>query len=181
MIRASFLLWYLAGASADNIRVNMGWFPFNKNSVLKFRKFHVFNGTVHSGCSDSTQATARLVIVLVSRIQKSGTGDNNFVEWKETFRSDRSKWTTFKAAPKYSGRIKPKWSVLFDAPTEISGIGLNGKRAYPRGHSNKSQNSEYSWCSPFNQNTSRFARRMSNLFISISLGIRIDLSLLMTS
>ena len=35
--------------------------------------------------------------------------------------------------------------------------------------------------SPFNQNTSRFARRMSNLFISISLGIRIDLSFLMTS
>ena len=34
------------------------------------------NGTVHSGCTDPTQATARLVIVLVSRIQKSGTGDN---------------------------------------------------------------------------------------------------------
>ena len=86
MIRASFLLRYPAGAPAEEIGVNMGSFPFNKNSVLKF---HVFNGTVHSGGSDPTQATARLVIVPVSRIQKSGTGDNNFVEWKETFRSDR--------------------------------------------------------------------------------------------
>ena len=24
--------------------------------------------------------------------------------------------------PEYSGRTKPKWSVLFDVPTEISGI-----------------------------------------------------------
>ena len=65
------------------------------NSGLKFRKFRVRNGTVHSDCT-ATQATARLVIVLVSRIQKSAT-----VKWKGTFRSDRpkwldrSKWTTF--------------------------------------------------------------------------------------
>ena len=65
------------------------------NSGLKFRKFRVRNGTGHSDCT-ATQATARLVIVLVSRIQKSGT-----VKWKGTFRSDRtkwldrSKWTTF--------------------------------------------------------------------------------------
>ena len=70
---------------------NQGRFPFNKNSGLKFRRFYVFNGTVHSGCTDPTQATARLVIVLASRIQKSGTGDNNFVKWKGTFRSDRPK------------------------------------------------------------------------------------------
>ena len=89
------------------------------------------NGTEHSGCIDPTQATARqarLVIVLVSRIQKSGTGNNNFVKWKGTFRSDRPKWpdrslwTTFKAGPEYSGRTKPKLSVPFDVLTEISGI-----------------------------------------------------------
>ena len=40
------------------------------------------NGTVHSGFTDPPQATARLVIVLVSRMQKSGTGDNSFVKWK---------------------------------------------------------------------------------------------------
>ena len=70
--------------------VHDGRFPFNKNSGLKFWKFHVLNGTVpsagHSGCIDPTQATARLVIVAVSRIQKSGTGDDNFVKWKGTFR-----------------------------------------------------------------------------------------------
>ena len=72
-------------------RAGPGRFPFDKNSGLKFRKFSVFNGTVHSGSTDPTQATARLVIVLASRIQKSGTGDNNFVKWKGTFRSDRPK------------------------------------------------------------------------------------------
>ena len=38
-----------------------GRFPFNKNSGWKFRKFYVFNGTAHSGCTDPTQATARLI------------------------------------------------------------------------------------------------------------------------
>ena len=41
----------------------LGRFPFTKNSGLKFRKLHVLNGTVHSGCTDPTQATARFVIV----------------------------------------------------------------------------------------------------------------------
>ena len=65
---------------------------------------------------------------LVSRIEKSGTGDNNFGKWKGTFRSDRlkwpdrSQWTTFKAGPEYSGRTKRKWSVPFDELTEISGL-----------------------------------------------------------
>ena len=68
------------------------------------------------------------LIVPVSRIQKSSTGDNNFGKWKGTFRFDRPKWpdrslwTTFKAGPEYSGRTKPKWSVPFDKPTGISGI-----------------------------------------------------------
>ena len=42
-----------------------------------------WNGT------DLTQATARLVIVLVSRIQKSGTRDNNFVRG-QIFLSERT-------------------------------------------------------------------------------------------
>ena len=74
-----------------NVAGNHGRFPFNKNSCLKFRQFHVPSGTSHSGCTDPTQAAARLVIVLVSRIQKSGTRNNNFVKWKGTFRSDRPK------------------------------------------------------------------------------------------
>ena len=62
--------------------------PFKENSGLKFRKFHVPNETVHSGCTNLTQTTAVLVIVPVSRIQKSGTGDNNFLKWKGTFQSN---------------------------------------------------------------------------------------------
>ena len=82
------------------------------------------NGSVHSGCIDPTQATARLVIVLVTRIQGSSTGNNNFVKWKRTFRSYRPKWldrwkrTVFKAGPECSGQTKSKRSVPFDVPTE---------------------------------------------------------------
>ena len=58
---------------------------------LKFQKFHVHHGTAYLGCTYPTQATAHLVIVLVSRMQKSGTGQNNFVKWKGTFWSNKSK------------------------------------------------------------------------------------------
>ena len=60
--------------------------------------------------------------------KKNDTGDNNFVKWKGTFRSDLQKWpdrsklTTFKAGTEYSGRTKPKWSVPFGVPTEVSGV-----------------------------------------------------------
>ena len=69
--------------------------------------------TVHYDCTDPTQATARLVIVLVSRIQKSGTGNNNFVN---------SVRPTEMSGPLVPGQSKPKWSVPFVIPTEISGI-----------------------------------------------------------
>ena len=39
------------------------------------------NGTAHFRCTDPTQATVRLVIVLASRIQKNGTEDNTFVKF----------------------------------------------------------------------------------------------------
>ena len=74
------------------------------------------NGIVQSSWTDPTQTTAHLVIVLESRIQKSGTGDNNFVKWKGTFRSNRPKWpdcskrSTFKADSEYSSWTKSKWS-----------------------------------------------------------------------
>ena len=80
-------------------RLNSGW---------KFRKFYVPNGTAHSGCTHPTEPSACLFIVLVSRIQKSCTGNNNwdisvrptkmtrFVKmdhpqsWSRTFRSDQT-------------------------------------------------------------------------------------------
>ena len=98
---------------SGNLFENYGRFPFNKNSSVKLRKFHVPNGTVHYDCTDPTQATARLVIVLVSRIQKSGTGNNNFVN---------SVRPTEMSGPLVPGQSKPKWSVPFVIPTEISGI-----------------------------------------------------------
>ena len=64
-------------------------------------------GIVHSGCTDPTQATVHLVIVLVSRIQNSGNGDNNFDKWKGTCgQNERDEWTAFKAVPEYSSRTK---------------------------------------------------------------------------
>ena len=79
----------LAGLTFLHKKKPSARFPFNKNFCLKFRKIHVPNGTVHSGCTDQTKATAILVIVLGSRVQMSGPGENNFVKWKGTFRSDR--------------------------------------------------------------------------------------------
>ena len=75
-----------------------------------------------------TQPKPQHVIALVSRIQKSGTRDNHFVKWRGTFWfdrpkwPDRSKWTTFKAGHEYFGQTKPKSTIPFDQPTEISGI-----------------------------------------------------------
>ena len=74
---------------------NRGRFSFNKNSCLKFRKFHLSNGMVHSGCTDPTQSTARLVIVLISRIQKKailGTTilSNGKGHFGPTYRNDQT-------------------------------------------------------------------------------------------
>ena len=99
--------------------IKHGRFPFNKNSGLKFRKFHMPNGTVQSGCTDSTQATARLVIILLSDPSKQVTKERywgqQFCQMERDISvrpsemiSDRSKWTIFKAGPEYSGRTKPK-------------------------------------------------------------------------
>ena len=75
------------------------------------------NGILHSGYTDKTQATARLVIVLEKKwrwrqqLFWTGTGTLRFdrPKWE-----DRSKWTTFKGSPKHCGRTEPKWSVPFD-------------------------------------------------------------------
>ena len=54
------------------------------------------SGTVHSGCTDPTQAIALFVIVLANRIiQMSGSGNNNLVKWTGTFQypTDRNDQT----------------------------------------------------------------------------------------
>ena len=72
------------------LRRHLTRFSLNKNSCLKFRKNHVPSGRyIPVAETKPNEATASLVIVLVSRIQIIGPRENNFVKWKETFRSDR--------------------------------------------------------------------------------------------
>ena len=92
-------------------------FNSTKIPVQNFRKFHVPNEMVHSGCTDPTQATARLVIVLVSKMQKSGTRNNNFVKWKGTFGpTDLQRWSQIFR----SDQTEMACSIWF--LTKISGI-----------------------------------------------------------
>ena len=118
---------------------NVGWFvgfPFNRNCGSKFRKLHVLNGMVHFGCTDPTQATARLVIVLESRIQKSGTA------WGQQFcqtERDISVWPTEMTRPVRVDHLQ-SWSRKFrSGQTEmvrsiwctnrnVRNFELNGKR-----------------------------------------------------
>ena len=84
-----------------------------------------------------TQATARLVIVLVSRIQKSGAGVNNFVKWKGRFRSDwpemnrhGKKGLPWKLVPNIP--VGPSRNGLFHligTKWNSRSFGLNAKRA----------------------------------------------------
>ena len=67
---------------------------------------------------DPTQATVRLLIVLTSRIQKSGAGDTNFSNEKGHFSlANQNDQTGHNGPPsmvhgyKYSSRTSPKWSV----------------------------------------------------------------------
>ena len=81
--------------SSGHIIYMYGHFPFNKNSSLKFQKFHGPNGT-YIPVAQTDPNHCAIVIALVSRIQKSGTGYN------------------LQGDPKNSGRTEPKWSVPFD-------------------------------------------------------------------
>ena len=80
------------------------------------------------GCTDPTQATSRLLIVLLRRLPKSGckekllTFSNGKGRFGPTDRKDWSKWTAFQGGPKYSCRKEPKWSVAFDFLPKIAGI-----------------------------------------------------------
>jgi len=104
-------------------------FLFNKISGLEFRKFHVPNATVHFGCTDPTQATAHLFIVLVSKIQNCCTWDNNFVKWKGTFQSDRPKWPDrSKLFPNIPVGPNEMVSSIWCTNRDFRNFGLNGKR-----------------------------------------------------
>ena len=59
--------------------------PFNKNSSLKFCELERYIPAAQ------TQSKPQRVIVLVCRLQKSNTGETNFVKWRGTFQFDRPK------------------------------------------------------------------------------------------
>ena len=99
---------------------------FIKNSGLKFWKFYVPNGTVHSGCTDSTQATAQLLIVLANSIQTSGTILSN---GKEHFSpTDQNELSGQSGSPSVAvpnippGRSEPKGVLSISFLTEIFGL-----------------------------------------------------------
>ena len=83
---------------------------------------------MYIGCTDPTQATSRLLIVLLSRLPKSGckekqlTFSNGKGRFGPTDRKDWSKWTAFQGGLKYSCRKETKWSVAFDFLPKIAGI-----------------------------------------------------------
>ena len=110
-----------------SVFIHLVRFSFNKNPRLKLRKFYVPNGTVHYGYTDPTQATARFLIVLASRMQRSRTEDNNLSNGKGHFsptdRNDRtfqSRPTTFKDVPNIL--VGPNRNGPFDFQPKFSGI-----------------------------------------------------------
>lgn len=55
---------------------------------FEFQKTPLPSGTVNSRCTDTTQATARLIIVLIRGVQKSVTG-TIILQMEGEFRPDR--------------------------------------------------------------------------------------------
>ena len=104
MFKRRYLLFYFVYFDlTQKTGLKFERFPFNKNSGLKFRKFHVPNGTVHSGCTDPTEATARWIIILVSRTQKSVLGTTILSNGKGYFGpSDRDDQTGLSEPPSRS-------------------------------------------------------------------------------
>ena len=89
-IRLHELFQHCLGHARTKLAVELkGRFPFNKSSGLKFRKIQAPNRRYIPVAQSRPKVNARLVIVVLSRMQKSGTGDNGFVKWKRTFRSGR--------------------------------------------------------------------------------------------
>ena len=79
----------VAGLKTSKFRGN---FHSTKIRLWKFGHFTSLIEQYIPVAQTRPKPPARLVIVIVSRTQRSGTADNNFVKWKGTFRYDRQKW-----------------------------------------------------------------------------------------
>ena len=104
--------------------------PFNKNSGLKFRKFHVPNGTVHSGCTAPTQAGYKRAVlgttILSNKMERDIsvrpteiTGPvkvDHLQSWSRTFRSDQIEM------------VRSIQLSIWCTSRNFRNFGLNGKR-----------------------------------------------------
>ena len=80
---------------------------------------------VHFGRTDLTQGTVRLVIVLhlQAGYKRAVLGTTLLSNGKGHFGpTNQTAKRRPQDGPEYSSRTKPKWSVRFDVPTEISRI-----------------------------------------------------------
>ena len=86
-------------------------------------------------CTNPIQATERLVVVLVSRIQKSSARDNNFVKGKGEFGPTDRNDQTGQSGPLQrwskilrSDRTKMVRSINLISKRNFRNFGMNGKR-----------------------------------------------------
>ena len=86
-------------------------------------------------CTNPIQATKRLVVVLVSRIQKSSARDNNFVKGKGEFGPTDRNDQTGQSGPLQrwskilrSDRTKMVRSINLISKRNFRNFGMNGKR-----------------------------------------------------
>ena len=86
-------------------------------------------------CTNPTQATERLVVVPVSRIQKSSAGDNNFFKGKGEFGPTDRNDQTGQSGPLQrwskilrSDRTKMVRSINLISKRNFRKFGMNGKR-----------------------------------------------------
>ena len=113
-----------------------GRFPFNKNFGLKFRKFHVPNGTVHSGFTDPLQRNR--VFAYCSRCKQDTNLERywgqQFCQMERTFgRTDWNEWTgqsepPSKVVPNIPVGLHRNGSFHLISNQNLRIFGLNGKR-----------------------------------------------------
>ena len=97
------------------------------NSIQpKFQFEILLIGTVHSGCTDPTQATACYCSCMqVTKEQYWGQLLGQMerdILVRPTRMTRPVKVNHLQSWSDYSGQTKPKWTIPFDEPTEISGI-----------------------------------------------------------
>ena len=100
------------------------------NFALKFRKRNSILRLLRPGPSHRAFG----LVILVSRMQKSVTGENNFVKWKRTFWSDRKNELTGESGP--PAKVVPNIPVgpnrngqfHLISNRNFRNFGLNGKR-----------------------------------------------------